>query len=359
MKTIYFTLIALFVFQTSIFGQTESKPSITWSAYLETYYVYDFNQPANHERPSFLYNHNRHNEFNLNLGFIKGSYSTENTRANLALMAGTYAQYNLAAEPSLLQHVFEANVGVRLSKNNNLWLDAGIMPSHIGFESAISKDCWTLTRSILAENTPYYESGAKVTFINQDNRWTLSGMVLNGWQRIKRPDGNQTLALGTQVQFKPNDKTTLNWSTFIGNDKPSNEKQQRYFSNLYGIFQVSTKLGLIAGFDYGMEQASTGSSDYNTWYSPVAILKYTPNAQWSGAVRWEYYQDKNGVIIATNTPNGFQTSGYSLNVDYKASDNILWRVEGRLLESKDNIFIKEGQTVKDNFSLNTSIAISI
>ncbi len=359
MKTIYFTLIALFVFQTSIVGQTESKPSITWSAYLETYYVYDFNQPANHERPSFLYNHNRHNEFNLNLGFIKGSYSTENTRANLALMAGTYAQYNLAAEPSLLQHVFEANVGVKLSKNRNLWLDAGIMPSHIGFESAISKDCWTLTRSILAENTPYYESGAKVTFINPDNRWTLSGLVLNGWQRIKRPDGNQTLALGTQVQFKPNDKTTLNWSTFIGNDKPSNEKQQRYFSNLYGIFQVSTKLGLIAGFDYGIEQASAGSSDYNTWYSPVAILKYTPNAQWSGAVRWEYYQDKNGVIIATNTPNGFQTSGYSLNVDYKASDNILWRVEGRLLESKDNIFMKEGQTLKNNFSLNTSIAISI
>jgi len=206
MKTIYLTLIALFVFQTSIFGQTESKPSITWSGYLETYYVYDFNQPANHERPSFMYNHNRHNEFNLNLGFIKGTYNSANTRANLALMAGTYAQYNLASEPSLLQHVFEANVGVKLSNKQNLWLDAGIMPSHIGFESAISKDCWTLTRSILAENSPYYESGVKITYINADNRWTISGLLLNGWQRIRRPDGNQTLALGTQVQFKPNEK---------------------------------------------------------------------------------------------------------------------------------------------------------
>ncbi|MBK8628485.1 MAG: outer membrane beta-barrel protein [Saprospiraceae bacterium] len=28
-------------------------------------------------------------------------------------------------------------------------MDAGIFPSHIGFESAISADNWTLTRSLL------------------------------------------------------------------------------------------------------------------------------------------------------------------------------------------------------------------
>jgi hypothetical protein len=36
------------------------------------------------------------------------------------------------------------------------------MPSHIGFESAIGKDCATLTRSILADNSPYYEAGVKI-----------------------------------------------------------------------------------------------------------------------------------------------------------------------------------------------------
>jgi hypothetical protein len=76
-------------------------------------------------------------------------------------------------------------------------------------------------------------------------------------------------------------------------------------------------------------------------------------------VRWEYYQDKNGVIIATNTPNGFQTKGYSLNIDYKISENLLWRVEGKLSESKDAIFSKEGKVVNNNFSLNTSMAIQL
>jgi len=137
--------------------------AITLSAYAEAYYSFDMAQPDDHLRPGFFYSFNRHNEVNLNLGMIKLAYAKKNVRGNFALMAGTYAQYNLAAEPELLRSVFEANAGVKLSRTKNLWFDAGIMPSHIGFESAIGKDCWNLTRSILADNTPYYEAGARVS----------------------------------------------------------------------------------------------------------------------------------------------------------------------------------------------------
>src|SRR5205823_189081 len=99
--------------------------SFTWSIFADTYYSYDFNKPADHLRPSFLYNHNRHNEFNLNLALVEASYNTNKIRANVGLMAGTYTQYNLAAEPELLRHVYEANAGVKISKNNNLWIDIG------------------------------------------------------------------------------------------------------------------------------------------------------------------------------------------------------------------------------------------
>ncbi|STD05622.1 porin [Chryseobacterium carnipullorum] len=85
--------------------------------------------------------------FNLNLGLIKANYQSENLRANVALMAGTYAQDNMAAEQDALRYVNEANVGIKISKTKNLWIDAGIMPSHIGWESAIGKDNINLTRS--------------------------------------------------------------------------------------------------------------------------------------------------------------------------------------------------------------------
>ena len=138
----------------------ESNP-LTFSGYLETYYTYDFGKPALQNRPSFVYSHNRHNEFNLNLGMLKAAYQQNGVRANLAIAAGTYMNANLAAEPGVLKNIFEANAGVKISKTSNLWIDAGIFASHIGFESAIGKDCWTLTRGILADNSPYYESGVK------------------------------------------------------------------------------------------------------------------------------------------------------------------------------------------------------
>ena len=63
-------------------------------------------------------------------------------------MAGTYAQDNMVAEQGALRYINEANIGVKISENKNLWIDAGIMPSHIGWESAIGKDNYTLTEAL-------------------------------------------------------------------------------------------------------------------------------------------------------------------------------------------------------------------
>jgi Putative beta-barrel porin-2, OmpL-like. bbp2 len=330
----------------------------SFSGYVEAYYQYDFNKPTDNNRPGFIYSHNRHNEFNLNLGFLKGSYNAERVRANLAIAAGTYMNANYAAETGVLKNVFEANAGLKISKKKNLWIDAGIFASHIGFESAVSKDCWVLTRSILADNTPYYESGAKLTYTSDNNKWVVSGLVLNGWQRIKRVDANSLMSYGTQLQYKPNANITLNYSTFIGTDKPDSARLWRYLHNVYGIFNVTGKFGIIAGCDIGSEQKTKGGSDFNTWYSPVLILKYAVNSKWAIAARGEYYCDKKGVIIASGTPNGFQTAGYSVNVDYAPIPNAVIRLEVRSLNSKDDVFTKGSVVTNNNTFITSSIAVS-
>jgi len=338
---------------------TTAQNPLTVSGYAEVYYSYDFNKPLNNNKAPFLYSHTRNNEVNLNLAFIKAAYNTDKVRANLSFAAGNYMNANYAAEPGVLKNIFEANAGIKLSKKSELWLDAGIFASHIGFESAISKDCWTLTRSILAENSPYYESGVKLGYTSNNGKWFLSAMYLNGWQRITRVDGNTTPAFGTQVTFKPSDKVTLNSSTFIGNDKPDSIKQMRYFHNFYGIFQLSKQLAVTTGFDYGLEQKVKGSSAMNHWYSPVIILRYSPDDKNSIAVRGEYYADPKGVIIATGTEDGFKTFGWSINYDRKIINNAVWRIEYRGFSGKNNYFIKNNNSFgsNDNF-LTTSLAIS-
>lgn len=360
MKKIFFILVISTCFFSTAFSQTDStKGSVKITGYLETYYIYDFSNPLDHNRPGFFYSYNRHNEVNLNFGFIQATYEQDRVRGKLALMTGTYANANLGAEPGVLKNIFEANAGVKLSQNHNLWVDAGIFASHIGFESAIGATCWNMTRSMLADNSPYYESGAKISYTSSDSKWFISGLLLNGWQRIQRVPANQTPAFGHQLTWTPNDKVTLNSSSFIGSDTPDSLRQMRYFHNLYGIFQLTEKVGLILGFDIGAQQKSKGSSDYNTWYSPVMIVRYSPTEKISLAARAEYYSNENQVIISTPTPNGFQTVGYSINLDIHVTDNVLWRCEARTLSSEDAIFLDRDQlSVSNNSWVGTSLSLT-
>ncbi len=330
---------------------------LTFSGYAEGYYSYDFNKPQNNTKPVFLYNHNRHNEFNVNLAFVRGTYIADKIRGTVAIGVGTYMNVNYAAEPGTLKNVYEANAGFKIGKKN-LWVDAGVLPSHIGFESAVSKDCWALTRSLLGENTPFFQGGARISYTTDNGKWFLGGFLLNGWQRITRVEGNSLMSFGTQIQYKPSASTTLNYSTFIGTDKPDSARLNRIYHNLYAIFQVNKQFGIIAGFDIGTEQKTKGSSNKNTVYSPVLIAKYSIDDKWAIAARGEYYSDENGVLISTGTPKGFKTTGVSLNIDYAPVSNVLVRVEGRSLNSEDKVFIKDGTIKKNDSFFTTSVAIS-
>ena len=351
-------IIPFSLISASLNAFAQEEPKVKFSGYLETYYAQDFNKPNDHNRPGFIYSHNRTNEINLNLGFIKAAYDSGSIRASLAVMAGTYANANLAAEPGVLKNVFEANAGIKLSKIENLWIDAGIFSSHIGFESAVSKDCWVLTRNISSENTPYYEAGAKITYGTKDGKLTATLLYLNGWQRITRQNGNNKPAGGVQLTWKPTDKITVNYSNYIGTEGADSVRVNRFYHNVYGIFQVTDKFGLTLGFDYGTQQKAKGNSAKNEVLSPVAIAQYKFVDKWAVAGRFEYYNDKNGMLISTGTPNGFKTKGYSLNVDYAPISNAIIRLEGKIYDSKDKIFSREGNPVNANATITASIAVS-
>lgn len=347
-------------FYTVSLGQNDSVNSpLKFSGYVETYFSFDRSMPDNHNRASFAYSFNRHNEFNINLGFIKAAYNTNNVRGNLALMSGTYANANLAAEPGILKNILEANIGVKISKSKNLWIDAGIFAAHIGFESAIGKDCWNLTRSIMADNSPYYESGAKIGYTSNDERWFLSALIINGWQRIQRVSGNNTPAFGHQLIFKPSVKVLFNSSSFVGSDTPDSARQMRYFHNFYGQFQCSKRLGLIAAFDIGAQQNEMESTNYHLWHTSVVTARFALADKLMVAARGEYYHDANSVIIATGTTNGFLTYGYSLNLDYNITNSLVWRIEGRAFNSKDKIFTLDKKDNNQNYFFTTSLAIAI
>ena len=332
------------------------KSVFSFSYFLDLYYSFDFNKSENNEKPPYVYNHKRNNEVNLNLALISVTYQQRNIRSNLGIMAGTYPHYNLSSELTLLRNLYEANVGIKVSKNKELWLDAGIFPSHIGFESPISKDCWTLTRSIAAENSPYYQAGGRLSYKTTNSRFYLAGFILNGWQRITRINHNHSPAFGTQITYNPDEKLTINSSSFMGNDKPDSARQWRYFHNLFFIWKISKRWGLTTSFDSGLEQAGKGSSTYNTWFAPVMILRFQPH-KWAVVGRAEYYVDRKGTIISLAGSKPFQMQGYSVNLDYPVRPNLIWRLEGRFFKSTNPYFVRGNEIISTNFSVTTSLSI--
>lgn len=334
---------------TSLDSLNGNGPRLTIDGFVDAFYSYDFNQPTEKEKQPYFYNYNRHNRVAVNQGLVRLAVQHQKYRAHFAIQSGSYSTDNYVSEPGLIKHIFEAYAGISVNRMNTLWVDAGIFASHIGFESVNSFDNWTLTRSLLADNSPYYLSGLKLTYKPGD-KWTFLGLVSNGWQHIKNPNGKISPALGTQVTFSPSPKALINWSTFLGTDDPDTLRRIRYFNNFYTQLQLTKRLGLIVGFDAGMQQRSKGTSSYDVWYSPVAIARYRLEEKWLVGFRAEYYQDKTGIIIRTDTPQGFATSGLSLNVDYQPFKNMLCRIEGRLLDSQERVFNnKNGASTSDAF----------
>jgi hypothetical protein len=337
-------------------AQPDSLHRPTWqlSGYLETFYAYDFNRPGGVSRQDFLFNHNRHHEVNLNLGLIRLSVEDMRYRGAFALQTGTYAADNYAQEPEMLQFIHEAYAGLALNTGSTLWLDMGIFGSHIGFESAIGADNLTLTRSLLAENSPYFLSGARLTWAPSPN-WELEALVLNGWQRIQRLPGNSMLSMGTRATYSPRAGITLNWSTFIGTDDPDPTRRMRYFNNLYGQFSIGERWQLIAGIDTGWQQQEKGGSRFHRWMSPVAIVRYQWTDHWAMAGRVEWYDDPHLVIMPGE--NAFRTGGLTGSLDYSPVPGLVWRMEGRWLLASRPIFDRAGAGVHDNFVMATSVCL--
>lgn len=340
-------LVYLILICTPLFSSAQSGEGLRISGYVETYYSYDFNLPDDHVRPDFMYNFKRANEFSVNIALLKASYSNEFTRATVAIMGGNYAQYNLAAEPQWAQMVNEASVGVRL--HPKLWLDMGIMPSHIGFESWIGAEGWHLSRSIMAENSPYFLTGARLTYAKSE-KTDLILWLTNGWQRVQRIERNQSIGLGFAINHRPVKELELHYANYFGNEQPQPLRLERFFNNFYAQYQLP-KWGFTFGADYGLEEAFAGG--INQWYGVTASVRRRVIDKFSIAGRAEYYQDPSGILIY----EGIKVTGLSCNLDYEMTEQAKARLEIRQFFAEDPVFVlPEAKFSRGNTALTGSIS---
>lgn len=330
----------------STFTKEISKMEI--SAYLDFYYGNTFNN-QNETVPYFV-SSNSNNEFNVNLAIVDFKYSSKGIRLKFTPGFGTYMNANYANEPTTLKHLIEASMGIRLSQKRDIWLDAGILGSPYTNENAISRDHLVYTRSLAAENVPYYLSGVKLS-IPLSNKIIFYTYLINGWQQIK--DNNSGKSIGTQIEYKPNPKHTLNWNTYIGDERSTFAPQYRtrYFSDIFYIYNPEGKLSLTSCIYLGNQQKLSGSTTSNHyWWQANAIARYKLNDRLAISGRVEYFDDPEYLIVSplSDAASKFSVLSESISISYKVHDNAMFRVESRYFDATDNIFTSNNNQPSSN-----------
>ena len=140
-------ILILCLLSMSTFGQSDTL-QYTLGAYLDTYYGHSFASPRASEKSALFYNHTSLNRPAINLGLVELSASKSKWTLRGDFMLGTYSQKNLASEPGLLKHIYQLNAQVQLAPKHQLIV--GIMPSHIGLESAKNWENPSFSRSYIA-----------------------------------------------------------------------------------------------------------------------------------------------------------------------------------------------------------------
>jgi hypothetical protein len=213
----------------------------------------------------------------------------------------------------------------------------------------------------MAENSPYYEAGGRFTYDVAD-ALTLTALLLNGWQNIR--ENNSAKAIGTQIQWKPTSKWVINSSTFYGNEQPQDSvRRRRYFHDFYVSYSATDRLSVALVFDVGKQENERRGAKVDTWHTGAAFVRYQLVEKWATTLRGEYYTADRGVLIQSLSPvvtdADFRVRAASLNLDYAPSDNVLVRVEGRVMKAHDTIFQQKAANTSDSYgNLTSSIAIS-
>ena len=297
-------------------------------------YAYNLNRPDS--GVSFLpgtgTTARRHDELTVNLASLGVNLAPEPVGFRVLLGFGTGIDVLHRAEPEadatgpdVWRHVQQASLSFA---RGPLTLEAGIYPSHIGFESFQSQLNWTYTRSWMGELSPYYQTGLKGTW-RFDARWSAQLHLLNGWQTIG--DNNGGKALGTQVAYA-SDRLGVSLNTFVGNEGSDDTEALRLFADTVVTLKATDAVSIAVTADVG-RQARPGTSAA-LWYAAGANVRVQVAAPVAVTARAEVYRDREGLLSGTA-----QTlSEGTLTLEVKPAEHLVLKAEARHDHSTQNVF---------------------
>ena len=316
------------------FAIAKAEEPYAASAFFDTYSAYSSNAISGSRRP-YSTQATQNNDYHINLGSLGIGYDNKTVRAKVAGQYGDSVDANYASERhAAARFIQESYVGAYV--DHDITIDAGVFLSHIGAETWLSKDNLTYTRSLIADQSPYYEAGLRLSR-SWGTALTTQMLLVNGWQNIS---DNRHPALGALITYKIND-----WTVALNNFLGGEDRGTRIFHDLNIGKTYKNGLSLLVSFDHGYQ--SSHSVNAGTWWGSSLIIKQRLNDHVALSARVETYQDPNGVIVTSVTGERFRPYGASLGLDVALGAGFSIRNELKGLWSPNAIFL-DNQTPRDS-----------
>jgi hypothetical protein len=335
MKKLCFCLLLLFPLvsfgQVTWHAKKHSGVSLTFSGFGDLYLGYQTN--AGLYKFNFLYSHKFNRRVRNNLLLFRTEFKSKRFHSTLGLMNGDYVTYNLSSEPFWAKPLNEAYLGFKMLKKKNLWLDAGIYNSFIGYETMVSSDSPTLTRSIVADNSPYYLSGVRLLYTSENKKHEFGAHVLNGWQRIYFDPAIKRPAFGFHYKYNVAPDFSVMYTAFYGSVYPDDMKINRFYQHVNASY-VKGKWTFISTIDLGIEAGYL-------WGAGQVIAKYQFATKWALANRVETFFDPYNRCLTSGTSVKKGIGGFSTTLDFQPNSNISIRMEPKVFVASKEILNSE------------------
>jgi len=308
------------------------------SGFVDLVYAYNFNRPADQANwfPGVGTSAKRDNELAINLAEIDFVMQPEPIGFHLAAGYGTSLEVvhgaettGVATSPETWRNLVRASIQYQQAAGAGLALEAGVYPSHIGFEAFQTKDNWNYTRSWLGELSPYYQTGVKVA-VPLGERWSTQVHLLNGWQVIA--DNNRGKTLGWQFAYGA-DKVSLSLNGLVGPELPDNDHDLRAILDTVAVWKATPAWSFALSLDLGGQERPAGGED--RWAGVGAYARRAPEgSRYAFALRAEYYDDGDGAI--SGTPQILKEVTATLEI--RPVDHLILKAEGRYDRSTAGVF---------------------
>lgn len=357
-------------------------------AYLDTYYSFSINQPPQSSQPYMTQMH-RHNEVNVNWAYLGLEAQSASFRSKLALQGGTYVDRNQGHEPGFLRYIREAYVGIQLYED--LWLDMGVMPTHIGIEYPEPMPNWNFQRLWASDAQPYYQTGAHLSY-QADSNWFFLLAVLNGFQSIE--DNNDYLAAGMQAKYTEG-KWTLSYSNIITPEDRGlgfpNGLQGAFttlvwLNDFYAIYELSESSSLALSADFTLmehmeyefvnadsllvpppTQETIDQSGLTNWWDLALLYRWQFHPEWyfSGSV--EFFQEENNYFFDRKGAAAAQLGGTDFfngiaGLHYQPNPYVRFHLESRYYHASHKLWLRNTSgaqfAVREALSFTTGLSAS-